>query len=277
MPRRPLDGARVRSPFELVFEIAPPTRPDLASVGRQVSALAPVGRSFLVPDNHLGRATVSSIAVAHAVAAMGADAVACVNSRDRNRLGFQRDLLTAAAYGVRRLLCVAGDRRDTAGAGDLTVRHMLADARAFDEEHAALLAETRFSLGVTSRLAPLPTWKHEADFLLVQATFDLGALLSWREALDFAGRVYAGVIVIASPAMAKALADATDEIRVPEELLARVATEPDAGVQAAVCLIDEIRSSGAFDGAHVIPVSRYRALASGLVAAGFNATTGEEH
>ena len=31
---------------------------------------------------------------------MGARAIACLNARDRNVLGFRRDLLTAAAYGV---------------------------------------------------------------------------------------------------------------------------------------------------------------------------------
>jgi len=32
--------------------------------------LAPVADAFLIPDNHIGRATVSSIAVAHEVQAM---------------------------------------------------------------------------------------------------------------------------------------------------------------------------------------------------------------
>ncbi len=47
---------------------------------------------------------MSSIAVAQEVAALGGAAVACVNSRDRNLLGFRRDLLTAAAYGVNEFL-----------------------------------------------------------------------------------------------------------------------------------------------------------------------------
>ena len=65
-----------------------------------------------MPDNHLGRATVSSIAVAREVAAMGGRAIACLNPPDRNVLGFRRDLLTAAAYGVEAFLLVYGDRPD---------------------------------------------------------------------------------------------------------------------------------------------------------------------
>ena len=86
--------------FELVLEIEPPTRPSLVHARHQIGVLGKVADAFLVPDNHLGRATVSSLAVAHEVAPMGGRAIACLNSRDRNVLGFRRDLLTAAAYGV---------------------------------------------------------------------------------------------------------------------------------------------------------------------------------
>ena len=69
-----------------------------------------MARSFLIPDNHVGRPTVSSIAVAHEVSAMGGASIACLNSRDRNLLGFRRDMLTAAAYGVGEFLFVHGDK-----------------------------------------------------------------------------------------------------------------------------------------------------------------------
>ena len=87
-------------PFEIICEIEPPTRPDLTHVRHQIGVLSAVADAFLIPDNHIGRATVSSVAVAHEVQAMGGRSIACLNSRDRNLLGFRRDLLTAAAYGV---------------------------------------------------------------------------------------------------------------------------------------------------------------------------------
>ena len=45
--------------------------------------------------------------------AMGGRAIACLNARDRNALGFRRDLLTAAAYGVDDFLFVYGDRPES--------------------------------------------------------------------------------------------------------------------------------------------------------------------
>ncbi|GIF61982.1 hypothetical protein Ais01nite_00170 [Asanoa ishikariensis] len=56
-------------PFDLVCEIEPPTRPDPRHVRHQIGVLAPIADSFLIPDNHIGRATVSSVAVAHEVPA----------------------------------------------------------------------------------------------------------------------------------------------------------------------------------------------------------------
>jgi hypothetical protein len=57
-------------------------------VRHQIGVLTKVASSFLIPDNHIGRATVSSVAVAHEVALMGGQAIACLNARDRNLLGF---------------------------------------------------------------------------------------------------------------------------------------------------------------------------------------------
>ena len=71
-------------PFRLICEIEPPTRPELKHVRHQIGVLTPIAESFLIPDNHIGRATVSSIAVAHEVELMGGHSVACVKARDRN-------------------------------------------------------------------------------------------------------------------------------------------------------------------------------------------------
>lgn len=250
--------------FEVICEVEPATRPDLTRVRHQVGVLAPVADAFLIPDNHLGRATVSSLAVAREVAAMGAGAIACVNARDRNRLGFRRDLLTAAAYGVDRLLCVLGDQPEAGfRANDLNVRAMIEEARTYGAS-PVFTDSPPLRLGVTSRLGPLPNWKREADFLFVQASFDLDALRRWRETVDFEGEVYAGVLVVASPAMAKTLAEATGQIAIPPALLDALGTDRDAGVDAACSLMADLRRAGGFDGVHLIPVGRYRQVAARL-------------
>ncbi|HYP24277.1 MAG TPA: hypothetical protein VEV43_11950, partial [Actinomycetota bacterium] len=50
--------------FSILCEIQPPRRPDIEIVRDQIHVLKPVVDAFLIPDNHLGRATVSSVSVA---------------------------------------------------------------------------------------------------------------------------------------------------------------------------------------------------------------------
>ncbi|MFI9560362.1 methylenetetrahydrofolate reductase [Nonomuraea endophytica] len=250
--------------FELICEVEPPTRPDLTRVRHQIGVLSPVADSFLIPDNHIGRATVSSVAVAHEVQAMGASGIACLNSRDRNLLGFRRDLLTAVAYGVDRFLFVYGDKPSAGNrTSELTVRAMIEEARGAAED-PAFEGCSPFRVGVTSGLRPVPAWKRAADFVFVQVSYSLGSLLRWRESVEVDIPVYAGVMVLASAGMARNLAAKIPDIAIPDDLVAAVERDRDAGVDAACEQVLAIRDSGAFDGVHLVPVSRYRQVAARL-------------
>jgi methylenetetrahydrofolate reductase (NADPH) len=254
------------STFETVCEIEPPTRPDLTRVRHQIGVLTPVADAFLVPDNHLGRATVSSVSVAAEVQAMGGRSIACLNSRDRNLLGLRRDLLTAAAYGVEQFLLVFGDEPAEGGrTSDLTVRTMIDEVRAADHQ-PAFAGCPPFRVGVTSGLRAFPTWKRDADFVFVQVSFSLDRLLAWRETVAIDVPVYAGVMVIASAAMAGRVSATIPDLGIPDALIEAVERDRAAGVAAACELVHCIEDSGAFDGVHLVPVSRYREVAQRLEA-----------
>ncbi len=247
--------------FELICEIEPATTPDLTRVRHQIGVLSPVATTFLIPDNHIGRATVSSVAVAHEVQQMGGRSIACLNARDRNLLGFRRDLLTAAAYGVDQFLFVYGDEpRAGARTSELTVRTMLTEGRAYAEG----LGGSPMRFGAASGLRALPPWKRAADFLCVQIGFSLDDLLAWRDELgDLSMPVYAGVLVVPSAGMARNLT--IPGLTVPPDLMRRLeAGDRNAGVDAACDLVLGIRDSDAFDGVHLIPVARYRQVAARL-------------
>lgn len=251
--------------FRVICEIEPPTRPDLTHARHQIGVLTPVAESFLIPDNHIGRATVSSIAVANEVRAMGGRSIACVNSRDRNLLGFRRDLLTAAAYGVDQFLFVHGDQPTAGGrTSELTVRTMIAEAREATAQ-PAFAGVTPFRLGVTAgHRRRLPAWKRDADFVFVQVGYSVETFLRWREQNPTDLPVFAGVMVLASAGMARRLRATIPDIDIPDALVERVAADPDAGVDAACTQVLALRDSGAFDGVHLVPVSRYREVAARL-------------
>ena len=242
--------------FKLICEIEPATRPDLRRVRHQIGVLAPVSSAFLIPDNHLGRATISSVAVAHEVQAMGGHSIACLNCRDRNLLGLRRDLLTAAAYGVEEFLCVYGDEpREGARTSQLTVRTMI------EEIHHC---GAPFRAGAATRIGPLAPSKQEADFLFVQVSFSAPALVAWREGIELSQPVYPGVLVLASPSMAKGIGESISDVDVPDELMERLDRDRNAGVEQACQLVLELRDSGVFEGVHLVPVGRYREVAARL-------------
>jgi 5,10-methylenetetrahydrofolate reductase len=234
----------------------------LTRVRHQIGVLSHVADSFLIPDNHIGRATVSSVAVAHEVQAMGARGIACLNSRDRNLLGFRRDLLTAAAYGVDRFLYVYGDKPSAGDrTSELSVQAMIEETRAAAAD-PVFSGLAPFRAGVTCGLRAVPAWKATADFVFAQVSYSLESLLRWRESVQVSGPVYAGVMVLASAAMARNLAGTIPDIDIPAGLVTAVERDRSAGVEAACHQVLAIRDSGAFDGVHLVPVSRYREVAA---------------
>ena len=251
-----------RRPPGLICEIQPPTRPDLKAVRHQIGVMSRIASGFLIPDNHLGRATISSVAVAHEVDQMGGRAIACLNARDRNLLGFRRDLLTAAAYGVDEFLLVYGDRPSSgARTGELTVRSMMTELRDFAGFRTSGIAPR---VGVTTRLGALPAWKAEADFLFAQASYRAAALAAWRGTVDFGGAVYAGVLVPPSGATARKWKSELPEIDIPEAWIDAVDNDPAEGVRMACELVGDIAEMDGFAGVHLIPGVRYREVAARL-------------
>ena len=89
-------------------------------------------------------------------------------------------------------------------------------------------------------------------------------LLRWRTTFDFDGPVFAGVMVLPSVSMARKLTAEVPQLAVPEPIIRRLDADRDAGVSIACDLIEQLRESEAFDGVHLIPVNRYREMASRL-------------
>jgi 5,10-methylenetetrahydrofolate reductase len=247
--------------FRFLCEIEPPRRPEITHVREQIHVLNPVTDAFLIPDNHLGRATVSSVAVAHEVAYMGGRSIACVNARDRNLLGFRRDLLTAAAYGVDHFLFVYGDApKEGRRSGDLTVRGMIDEVRAYGSG-PLFEGYPAFKIGTVTKLGRPIAWRARADFIFVQVTYSIDRLLRWREEIDYGGRIYPAVLVLASSRMARRINASVPDIRVPEHIVDKLDDQPEIGLDLACEQIEAIRECGAFDGVHLVPVGRFREMA----------------
>lgn len=250
--------------FSILCEIEPSRKPNIDHVRTQIDVLNPVVNAFLIPDNHLGRATVSSVAVAHEVAYMGGRSIACINARDRNLLGFRRDLLTAAAYGVDHFLFVYGDApKEGRRTDDLSVRGMISEVRNFGTG-ALFEGYADFKIGTVAKAGKPITWRAAADFLFVQVTYATHRLMEWRSDLNFNGGVYAGVLVLASARMARRVNATIPDIRIPQRIIDKLESDPDYGIEFALEQIETMRDSGLFNGVHLVPVTRFRQIAERL-------------
>ena len=263
-PPEPPPSFLKREDFSILCEIEPSRKPNIDHVRTQIDVLNPVVNAFLIPDNHLGRATVSSVAVAHEVAYMGGRSIACINARDRNLLGFRRDLLTAAAYGVDHFLFVYGDApKEGRRTDDLSVRGMISEVRNFGTG-ALFEGYADFKIGTVAKTGRPITWRAAADFLFVQITYAPHRLMEWRNELNFNGGVYAGVLVLASARMARRINATIPDIRIPQRIIDKLESDPDYGIDFALEQIETVRDSGLFDGVHLVPVTRFRQIAERL-------------
>ncbi len=221
------------SAFEVLCEIEPATGPDLTRVRRQIAVLTGAVDRFLVPDNHLGRATVSSIAVAQEVAALGGAAVACVNSRDRNLLGFRRDLLTAAAYGVNEFLFVNGDEpavgtRST----DLSVRKMIDEARAYaDRDSRSAPPYAAVDRCRPGNRPPTSCWSRSTT----TSTRCWSGGRRWKFRIGY----WPGCAE-----MARRISADVPQIHVPQSLISALESDRDAGVDLAADMVARSRTPG---------------------------------
>ena len=77
--------------------------------------------------------------------------------------------------------------------------------------------------------------------------------------------MFAGVMVLPSVSMARKLTAEVPQLAVPEPIIRRLDADRDAGVSIACDLIEQLRESGGIRRrAHLIPVNRYREMASRL-------------
>ncbi len=262
-PPEPPPSFLDRDGFAVLCEIEPSRRPDVVKVREQIDVLRPIADAYLIPDSHLGRPTVSSVAVAHEVAYMGGLGIACLNARDRNVVGFKRDLLTAAAYGVDHFLFVYGDaplegRRAT----DLTVRGMIDHVHSYGTG-PEFDGSKRFRVGTVVKVGRELAWRARADFVFVQVTFNLERLIAWRERLRYEGRVYAAVLVLGGRRMAERINATLPDVHIPQRIVDKL-DDPSFGLELARRQTEELKASGAFDGIHLIPVGRFREVVDAL-------------
>jgi hypothetical protein len=232
--------------FRLIYEIDPPREATLTKFFRQLEIFGDVVDAVLIPDNHLGRSALSSVALAIEATKRGVRPIVALNARDRNHLRLHSDFLTLRAFGVEEVLLLFGDPID-AGRSDLTVRRML--------EHEGGDGLRR---GVVAPLTKPLAWRKAADFLVTQlGVAGLKSAAALREQA-WSKPVYGGTAALPTREMATRVLASIPGFTVPDGYLAAFEDDPESGFRFALGCLDEL-CNGGVDGAHlVVPAGRVR-------------------
>jgi methylenetetrahydrofolate reductase (NADPH) len=97
--------------FAVTGEIGPPKSFDANEIRRKASLLKGYVDAANITDNQTAIVRMSSIATGIIVLNEGLEPVIQMTCRDRNRMAIQSDILGAAAFGIKNVLCLSGDHQ----------------------------------------------------------------------------------------------------------------------------------------------------------------------
>lgn len=289
--------------FALTAEIGPPRGPDPQAVIDKARSVKGVADAYNVTDNQTAVVRMSSVAASKILVDEGLEPVMQMVCRDRNRIAMQSDLLGAHALGIRNCLCLSGDHQ-SAGAGGKLHGHPGAK-NVFDIDSIQLLAVLRglrddavqeggdaidpaASFFIGAAWTPLgPPEKFRtlrlakkveagADFVQTQAVYDISRFAAAMKRAEDAGltertAILVGIIVPRSAGMLKYMDGNVPGIDVPEEMIQRLTSVPDAkeeGVKIALELIEAARDIPGIKGVHLQAIEAEGILPDIIEAAG---------
>lgn len=256
--------------YSLIAEIDPPKGVKLDTF--LSTALQVRGRvdGIRVTDCEHAIMRMSPIAPCLALKEKGIEPQMIVTGRDRNRISFQADLLSAASLGIKNIVIkeghdpAEGDQPVARTSGDLDLVSMLQCVYALNsgKDLAGELLEggTDFTLGVAIELSDDVNFNRErAEFfnqlieygvhsVTLAPTYDLNIVEQFIPFAQKTGiRLFTSVMFLKSVTMVRYLNNLPGVPSIPQEFLKKMMEAPvkkDAGMQAAADLMRELAPLG---------------------------------
>lgn len=234
-------------------------------------------------DNPTARAHASNVAIAIAIAQMGAEPVLQVVCRDKNRLACQADIVGAALHGVENVCCLTGD--------DVTAGDEPQARRVFDLDGPQLVSvadglSRGHYLSGRSTGAPLdllvgavenpgaPPVDYRANraaqkigagarFLQLQICFLPERLEAFVSALDQAGlcqqaAILPTIVLLRSARGLKFVHERVPGVTVPPETIARIEGAQDESEAAYALALEQAREALALPGVRGLHLTDFR-------------------
>jgi len=282
--------------FVITCEVGPPKGIEIEKILDELEPLRGKADAFNVTDLQSSVMRVGSLATCRLLKDRDLEPIMQLTCRDRNRLGLQSDVLSAAVLGIENLLCLTGDHPKL---GD----HPAA-MPVFDLDSVQLLSAVKslmngkdmagnelegqppqFALGavVNPGADPLEPQiikmakkvEAGAEFFQTQAVYEVDKFARFMEKVKSAigGKVpvMAGIVFLKSPAMAKFMNENVAGIHVPDEIIDELASVPkekrvEKSLEISARLIKQLKDL--CQGIHVMSLGWERHIATVLQMAG---------
>ena len=232
--------------FVITCEVGPPKGIEIEKLINEVVPLRNKVDAFNVTDLQSSVLRVGSMATCRLLKDKDLEPIMQLTCRDRNRLGLQSDVLSAAVLGIENLLCLTGDHPtmgdhpEAMPVFDLDSVQLLSAVKGLmgAKDMAGNDLEGRppeFCLGavVNPGADPLEPqiMKMEkkvqagAEFFQTQAVYEVDKFALFMEKVrHLKVPVMAGIVFLKSPAMAKFMNANVAGIHVPEEIINELAS-----------------------------------------------------
>ena len=279
--------------FVITCEAGPPKGIEIQGLLDELESLRNKVDAFNVTDLQSSVMRVGSLATCCLLKDRDLEPIMQLTCRDRNRLGLQSDVLSAAVLGIGNLLCLTGDHPklgdhpEAMPVFDLDSVQLLSAVKALmdGKDMAGNDLEGRppqFCLGaaVNPGADPLEPqiMKMEkkveagAEFFQTQAVYEVDKFALFMEKVKHLKvPVMAGIVFLKSPAMAKFMNANVAGIHVPDEIINELASagkekRVEKSLEISARLIRELR--GLSQGIHIMSLGWERYISTVLKMAG---------
>jgi len=285
--------------FILTAEYLPIAGTDSTAIEAAATSLGKSALAVNVADNHY-RVAMSSLAASTAVMKAGVEPVFQIVTRDRNRIALQSDLLGAAYFGIKNVLCLSGYHQtltsspESANVFDIDSIQLVSMVRNIRDKGVLLdgtKIEGDFSMLIGAAANPHTTplelnmirlnkkIEAGADFIQTQAAFDIEAFGQWLDAAVSEGitektAILAGVMPLESAAEAERLRNTYTDLHIPDKLIERLKAAGNEQAQKkeglAICAetIKKIKDMNGIKGVHILSGGKEAIVPELLAASG---------
>jgi methylenetetrahydrofolate reductase (NADPH) len=279
--------------FLVTTEVGPPKGADTAEMVHHIDMLKDRVDAINITDHQSSVMRFPSLGGCLLVKERGGEPILQITCRDRNRLAIQADLLFAFSRGINNVLCLTGDSIDVGDhkeakpVFDLDSVQLLRLARSLeagkDMGGNDLKGTPQFCLGASVHpeadfIEPqLIKFQKKvaagAQFFQTQGIFDIASLRRFMQyASQFAVKILAGIIVLASARMARYMNENVPGIIVPQHIIDELAGVEKGkglqkGIEIAARLIKTIKEENICHGVHIMAVGNEKIVPELLQAA----------